>query len=322
MIQDGYPKLAIDELRSLSSMPFEVNLNDKLVTFSLRIMSSNEASDEGYTWRSPILKGRGEYLAVFNGIVPYDLDELEASLREDGESSAEQVEELAASLVASDLDKLVGDLVLASAIALPGALHPSEVQCTLNGKEHSLREIGRGTIAEARAAFAKTGWPPLVNLPLPTTLAWLRGLPGFEVGVPIGHLGRAVAALSHLLSDAAEYGGPALMWTMIGLEALYTRGREGLSEQLREKTQVLLGVPESDAKRFKGLYDYRSKFIHGGLDVPLMYTPYDAVDAFMKSILDTYHAELTGIALLIATLQKMVTENRKDLKFHWVLESE
>ncbi len=323
-IEDGCPPLAIDELRTIAAAPsIEANINDKPTSLSLLVLTFEEALAQGYSWSRQIFKHEKGYLAVFEGVVLYDLDALAAGLRKDNgekvELSSENLEELAASLVKSDLDKFAGDLALASTIALPGALYPDEIQYVINGEQH-IRMIGPDVIRDVREDFAKTDWPPFVHLPLKQTLAWLRRIPGFEDGFPTGNLGRAVAALSHVLGYGnSESAGPSLMWAMIGLEALYTRGREGLSEQLREKVQVLLGSPELDVKRFKGLYVYRSKFIHGGLDIPLNYTPYDGLDAFTEAVLDTYHAELIATAILLATLQKMVIDDKSDLDFFWVL---
>ncbi len=326
-IADGCPPLAIDELRTIAAASsIEANINDKTTSLSLLVLTFEEALAQGYSWSRQIFKHEKGYLAVFEGVVLYDLDALAAGLRKDNgekvEMSSENLEELAASYVESDLDKFAGDIVLASTIALPGALYPNEIQYIINGKQH-INYIGPDVISAVREDFAKTAWPPFVHLPLKQTLAWLRRIPGFEDGFPTGNLGRAVAALSHVLGyNNSESEGPSLMWAMIGLESLYTRGREGLSEQLREKVKVLLGSPDLDAKRFKGLYVYRSKFIHGGLDIPLHYTPYDGLDAYQESILDTYHAQLTATAILIATLQKMVVDDRSDLDFYWALKPE
>ena len=90
--------------------------------------------------------------------------------------------------------------------------------------------------------------------------------------------------------------------------------------QLREKVQVLLGRVETYKKRFTGLYNFRSEFIHGGRDLPLAYTPYDAVDAFWKSEGAVYDAELLATSLLIASLQIMASRKMTELQFRWVLD--
>ena len=109
------------------------------------------------------------------------------------------------------------------------------------------------------------------------------------------------------------------MWCMIGLESLYTRGKEGLAEQLFEKAQVLLGPVGSNKKKFKKLYSFRSRFVHGDLDFPLAYTPYDADRMKTEDELD--EAAFLSIAFLLATLQRMIQDGMTDLNYKWVLES-
>lgn len=320
--KEGYPPLAINELQTLTSLPIEAKIGWEVVTpLSVRLMPAEEALTAGHSWQRPGDPGIGEHLAMMDGVAYCDLEALNTTLRDQGQDySREKLTEAARSVVGTDLQKFAGDFVLASAIAVPGALHPVEIHCIVEGNPLHHQRLNPSMVDAARAEFSKTGWPTFAHLPLSEAISWLRRIPGFEEGVPSGDLGRGVAALSRLLGYEVEAAGSELMWAMIGLEALYLRGREGLTEQLREKVETLLGAPDVDRKRFQRLYAYRSQFVHGGLDVPLAYTPYDAVEAFMHSELKTFHSALTGTALLVATLQRMLQDNRVSLKFRWVLD--
>lgn len=317
----GFPETAVQNLRSLPPASIELLSSSQATALSLRVLSATAASAESYKWRRPAIEWRGEHVVVLEGAVEHDLDALAADVAQQHENmSRDELTSLAETLVVSDVSKLAGDLSLAASIAVPGALEPTEIQCMVDG--HSLwgREMSPTNIAPARAEATQKGWPPIQDLPLIPVLQWLRDIPGFRDGVPTGSLGRAVAALSRLLGYEDNVAGAALMWSMVGLEALYTSGKEGLSEQLREKAQVLLGRVETYKKRFTGLYNFRSEFIHGGRDLPLAYTPYDAVDAFWKSEGAVYDAELLATSLLVASLQSMASRKMTELQFRWVLD--
>ena len=234
----GFPETAVQNLRSLPPASIELLSSSQATALSLRVLSATAASAESYKWRRPAIEWRGEHVVVLEGAVEHDLDALAADVAQQHENmSRDELTSLAETLVASDVLKLAGDLSLAASIAVPGALEPTEIQCMVDG--HSLwgREMSPTNIAPARAEATQKGWPPIQDLPLIPVLQWLRDIPGFRDGVPAGSLGRAVAALSRLLGYEDNVAGAALMWFMVGLEALYTSGKEGLSEPVaREST--------------------------------------------------------------------------------------
>ena len=61
----------------------------------------------------------------------------------------------------------------------------------------------------------------------------------------------------------------ALFWSLSGLEALFVEGDTGITQQLNDKIQIFLGEIESDKRRLKKLYNFRSSLIHGGMNIPI-----------------------------------------------------
>ena len=104
---------------------------------------------------------------------------------------------------------------------------------------------------------------------------------------------------------------------MVGLEALYNSGREGLAAQFRDKVWVLLGKDQARQKAFSRLYDYRSRFVHGS-GFPLVYCPWDS-DDYASLVIKAEEEENLAVALLIATLQSMVRDGIQELPFRWTL---
>ncbi|MDC4203696.1 MAG: hypothetical protein MPW14_08585 [Candidatus Manganitrophus sp.] len=228
-------------------------------------------------------------------------------------------EELAVDLLSTDLEKFSGDLILAAAIAKPGGLEPLDVVLYVNRKKERSIRTGPHDLINLVVDYAvEVGWPKLHEINIEEAWQWISRIPGLENGVPQGDVGRAISALSHVIGE--DYSAVQLMWCMVGLEALYLKGKQGLSEQLFEKVQTLLGPVNEHKRAFRGLYDYRSKFVHGDLDIPLIYTPYDGAEEFEKFYHETFDAMKRAAALLLATLQKMVELRIYSLEFRYILE--
>ncbi len=322
LVREGWPATALGALAELEFLTFDGDDESHDITLRARLLTAEQAEAAGLTWTPPtglLWESMGEHLLCLEGVIDYDLDALVQEMREQGfDATDEAYAREAEDLIGSSLRKVSGDFDLASEVADPGALCPQEVQCYVNGRPMWSENRGGCPFGVARAEFAKSGWPAFGHLRIADTLAWMRGVPGFGEGVPRGPLGRALAAASHLGHSGES--GLDLVWAMRGLEALYVGGREGLSEQMRDKTRIVLGTPGADRRRFDSLYNYRSRFVHGDIDMPVQYCPYDGLDSFLDPTLEYYHAALTAVALLSATLQEMARTQRRSLDFHWELE--
>lgn len=116
--------------------------------------------------------------------------------------------------------------------------------------------------------------------------------------------------------------GISLIWSLLGLEALYGKGSTGLKEQLVGKTEAFLGERTENKKRFGAMYDFRSRFIHGNIDIPFRYSPYDAISEFQEFHSDLYSRGQIALAALIATLQRMAANGWYDLRFAYSVHGE
>ena len=96
-----------------------------------------------------------------------------------------------------------------------------------------------------------------------------------------------------------------LLWSLVGIEALYTEGQGSLLQQVKEKSQVLLGKQEQHKKKMSRMYDFRSRFVHGDLDFSGKRPAYENEDhrEHNKELMETIcFAE----AILVASLQRLV----------------
>lgn len=108
----------------------------------------------------------------------------------------------------------------------------------------------------------------------------------------------------------------ALIWSLIGLECLFCDG-DGKSKQIHDKAQVLFGDMISFKDKLKKLYGFRSRLIHGKMDIPP-----NQFDMFSNRL--DYHEELDKYAtlaclLLTYTLLDMILRNATALNFKYSL---
>jgi hypothetical protein len=296
---------ALKELRDLSG-ELELLSLDPAQPAPVSVSVSNETATS-----SPQQLAAGfRRTVLLEAVVQYRLDEFPGRAR--GNAA------VAGLIAGHDLEKFVGDLLLASTIANPGAVHPRVVECSVGGSLRSTFQLRPNNIGFAREEAERIGWPPLAQFPLDQSLRWLRGVPGFIEGVPRGPLGRAVSSVSQLLGFNAPGDGMELMWALVGLEALYTQGKEGLGQQLFEKAELLLGRPTTHGRSVRRLHGFRSRFVHGDTDFPLAYSPYYG-DTWADAIVPAAEHGAVATALLVATLQAMLAASRAELLFKWQL---
>jgi hypothetical protein len=213
-------------------------------------------------------------------------------------------------LLEADLEKFFGDFVLACQIAIPGSADRCSGYAVVDGHLEGSFSVGPASVEAAFQEAGERSWPTLIELPVHTVLTWLGHVPGMSDGVPSEKVGHALSALSHILCFEGDTpGSVALMWCMLGLEALLVGSREGLSNQMLERAQAILGPIAEGPREFKNLYNFRSRFVHGDLDVPLAYSPYDGAKARESFSDDSYQAELRACAMLVATLQQLAASS-------------
>jgi len=212
-------------------------------------------------------------------------------------------------------------LLLAANIARPGSLSVVGGYSFLNGQP----------IGETQAFFAddlfaavqvsrEKRWPQMPSPSLKETWEWLVASGALVDGVGVGRLGRALSALSQLtLASNLDHSSIELAWIMLGLEALYARGNVGLKEQLLAKTEAVLGPRTENKKLFGAVYDFRSRLIHGDVDIPLRFTTFDGVEKYEKFQSERYEHEALATAVLIATLQWMIKRNEHRLEFEYAV---
>jgi hypothetical protein len=214
-------------------------------------------------------------------------------------------------------------LLLAVNIARPSSLSVVQGYAFLN--EHYVEETKSflaGELVAAVQVSQEKGWPKLIAPSIKETWAWLIASGALVDGVGVGRLGRALSALSHLTASSnLDRSSIELAWVLLGLEALYARGNVGLKEQLLGKTESVLGPRTENKKLFGAVYDFRSRLIHGDVDIPLRFTEFDGADKYEKFHSERYEHEALATAVLIATIQWMIKRKAHSLEFEYAVKS-
>jgi hypothetical protein len=211
------------------------------------------------------------------------------------------------------------DLYLALSIAHPGAIYFWE--CWQFADESFLRsEHGALTTFEfAKKRAERLKWPEIRTLKIREVYEWLTRVPGFSDRRGIGRVGRAIAALSHLINmTSRDKDELSLVWALLGLEALYGQGNVGLKAQLLEKSEALLGPRTENKKAFGWMYDFRSRLLHGDIDILYQHNTHDATPAYEEIWHELNECEQMATAILLSTLQNLCQRNNYSLEFGYM----
>lgn len=225
---------------------------------------------------------------------------------------------LVGDLLVSRLAKTAADTLLASHIAFPGAIAAEQLLLFVEDQYLRNGERLHGKLDVAIERAQEFSWPSFSELSIDDVLKWMDSVPGFSDAEPRGPAGRALSALSVLLVAAPD-DVVGLVWALVGLEALYGRGNTGLKAQLMDKSEIVLGPRSAYKKRFQKMYDFRSRFVHGDIDFPLAYSPWDP--DFQSG---TFHGDASeavdiATAMLVASLQQLIIKGQTYFEFSYAL---
>jgi hypothetical protein len=167
------------------------------------------------------------------------------------------------------------------------------------------------------------GWPRLRQLDLGAAWQWARRFDGFTSGFSNSAISRALNALT-LAMDRQIDPLIGLLWSMVGVEALYNRRGVPIMEQLREKCTVLLGASPTNRsirKIFGDIYAFRSSFVHGGSDFAGLNLLHDGLEAAERHREALWHTTPMSLAILVASLQELMHRNMTALEFDYTIRS-
>lgn len=213
-------------------------------------------------------------------------------------------------------------ILVASHIAQPGVLRTHELEIWVGKQFLKTTDGVCGFFGEIVEFAGEKTWPRIEILSIKQVWEWMCSFDPLSESLGKSEIGRALNALSYLLSDKPIDGRDLvdLMWAMIGLEALYGRGTSDLTYQLVEKAGVLLGQSAGFEKSVKEMYRFRSLFVHGKAPFPGAFFTSDGMPEHERHSNEASDASFLASAVLITSLQQIAKHNWKSLSFSFVVD--
>lgn len=223
--------------------------------------------------------------------------------------------ELKKSDITTEIKKFIMDFTFALNLAYPGFFEFNIANIFYNDIEISTIDITVVPWCSLYKNFLENKWPKISILSYAQVWNWLLLKTNYMEGFSQIAIDRALNALTYTLGNI-NISYEQLFYVLIGIEALYNDNcNNGIAEQIREKTEALLQRPPHLKKQISMFYNNRSEFLHGKLNFPNSYYPYDATDDynifFKKMYSDTIE---TALAILLSTVQEFIIHDANELK--------
>jgi hypothetical protein len=205
---------------------------------------------------------------------------------------------------------------LAMNLALPGsfttfrAIYPNETD-----QDCPPPNLHGATLEAAYEHSRKRAWPPIRQLSFVKVWNWLQQ--GFPYDTHIAHdpLDRSLFTILRICEPGLHDTDRILLIAQ-ALEGLLLPGKEQVGTLLRQRLELVLGVPPIKRNWFSRFYDLRSRIAHG--DYPLL-CPGDYLNVDPPEV-DEYVATFfeptdEAVAVLVSLLQDLAATNARRYLF-------
>lgn len=166
------------------------------------------------------------------------------------------------------------------------------------------------SVMEAYEHSSKMNWPKIKNLSFHETIDWFHKYEIHPNFISKNRAHRAINAFSQLIGDLKSKDTSVLFWVMLGIESLLADGSQGITKQINDKSILILGEPKEYKKKLNKLYDYRSRLVHGDLDIfPSFYTDFESFEVEYNDFLSF------AISILIALIRELISKRNDKFEF-------
>lgn len=226
--------------------------------------------------------------------------------------SEEEKIEYQTSSVITEIEKYIMDFTFAMNLAYLGLFEFGGAKIYINEKQVKKQDIILVSWLDTYINFLKNKWPVIHKLKFKQVWKWLNTKTNFIEGISKTAIDRALNALTYTMGDVSY---EQIFYVLMGIEAIYNdNDSNGITEQIRAKTESLLKRPEEYRKKISKFYDNRSKFIHGRLNFPNKYCPYDATEEFEEFYFKKYIETVKdAMSILISTIQEYIIQDAKEM---------
>lgn len=213
--------------------------------------------------------------------------------------------------------KRIHDLIFAANLSNFGSITVNEYVVFQDSNVYAIggKQMDYSILFEAKQNSMTWKYPKLSEIDIVDVWKWLTKREDFLQGFSHSAVTRAII---NLLEISNSDSNMKLFRAVMGIEGLYTKGKNNLLEQVREKTQILLGPQEEFKKLYSNMYDFRSKFIHGELNFPATVS-IDFSKKLEQHSEDLKKATCFAILLLGASIQQLILRDWDGVKFDYMV---
>lgn len=212
-----------------------------------------------------------------------------------------------------EFEDQVKNFMIAVNIAYPGLLEVNTIKFYINKMFRNSRKNTTSTLLVSVNEARIDNWPKMNVIKIDRVWNWLKQRKGFMQGMSTNAIERALSAFSYIYNSSSYED---LFYAMIGIEAIYVRNKEGILQQIKEKTKAIFGEPPDYMKRLKHMYNVRSRFIHGELNFPLYYRTEIQTEEFLKFSDEEYwDSRNFAQAILVASIQQHILRDKEEIEF-------
>jgi hypothetical protein len=164
----------------------------------------------------------------------------------------------------------------------------------------------------AYESINKMEWPNVEGFSLETTINWFVKHKIVLNTTSNSKASRAINALSQMFGSLLEPDSSYLFWSVLGIESLLAEGINNISDQIKTKSILLFREPKEFTKKIKQLYNYRSRFVHGDMNIPPKFFYYhEEFEAEYGDYLSF------SISILLALIRQLIREDKSEFKFEY-----
>ena len=196
----------------------------------------------------------------------YQFDYVKFVHESDKERTVEQQKLVSKKRLISRVVNSIKNVFIAINIAIPGSVSIDEGVVCINNKVVRKTQSLHSSLSEMKEYVKDKKWPKIKSLDILLVWNYLKNHNCHFNSYSKNKIEKAVYCFSYFfggINNTEEH----LVYSMMGIEAIYTKENYGLADQIDLKCQLLLGKLSEFKKTIKKLYDFRSRFFHGDLDI-------------------------------------------------------
>ena len=207
------------------------------------------------------------------------------------------------------------NFIVFTQLAIPGSLNVDKGIFLKDSKFHSEFKSLNSNLSSL-GYEEKPIWPEPLKLSIIKVWDYITKKTKILDSFSSSKIENGLNAFTYLFNDSNNFM-QNLLWAMSGIQALYADSEVGIAYQIDRKSRLFIGDC-NNKKIIKKLYDFRSKFLHGSMNIPINdgWLENDDEDKFDDEF---YRMDLLASKILTVTLQKIINMGLIDFDFEFKL---